>query len=510
MAPPYRPPSGSALRGDPVLSRNRRAARWPVWALLIAACVVTASVVLFHQSSTPPPQTFVVAVDSLPRGIDFTIDGVSRTTPFVGPLSATPHTIIMPRHFVVANVTYNFQRWGDGGEDSTKAIHVQADITLSASYAAPVANLTVASDSYVGVLSLSTNGGRKFLADSLGKLIVVYINGLGQIAVAVNNGDPTKDPWLPSFASPRSFVRPAAVLSTDDEMHVLAESGADLVDVVVHFARDAGGSITNASFDPALTVGLGGRYAAVVRAHDGSIWAVWNRQDVSGNVSTASRLIAGHWTAGSGWISQEIALDAENTERFYSVIIERGDNFKLYVFANRGEASIDRRMAFVAAVFSGTGWTWQPPNLVYETIASRGIVDSVDAVWDPIRQLVVVVNDHTGTPSYLVFSLDANDAKTYMNTPRFSIVNNDWGTIFVDPLTADYYLLFMETIVGTVNGRACYTQRSGGVWSDFTVLDQNTLDAAFHARAGGGANRDFIFGRGDSSGSVQILYGRIV
>ena len=367
----------------------------------------------------------------------------------------------------------------------------------------------MAYDSYVGVLSLSTNGGRKFFSDSRGKLIAVYINSVGAMGVSVNNGDPTEDPWTPPFTSARGYQRPAAVLMTDDEMRVLAEFQSSMTELVVHFVRDADGNIVSAAFDPAVTVDIGGAYASAIRAHDGSIWAVWNHRDGSGTTFTASGLISGHWTPGSGWKLQQIAIDTTNTETFFPFIIEREDNFKLYVFANRGQNSNDRNMAFVSARYSGGAWLWGPPNLAFETIASRGIVDAVAAAWDPVRKLVVVVNDHTGTPSYLAFALDANDVRTTFSTPDFAIANNDWGTIFVEPITGDYYLLFMETIPQTVNGRACYTRWNGNGWSDFVVIDQNADDIAFQTRVGGGPNKDFVFGRGFDAGSVQIRYARI-
>jgi len=206
---------------------------------------------------------------------------------------------------------------------------------------------------------------------------------------------------------------------------------------------------------------------------------------------------------------QQIAVDTVTTEPFYPYLIEREDNFKLYVFANRGQESRPRDMAFVSAIYSGGTWVWRSPNMQYEAIAAHGIVDAVAAAWDPVHNLVVVVNDHSGTPSYLAFTLDVNDVKRSFNTPKFVIANNDWGTVIVDPVTGDYYLLFMETIHDTVNGRACYTRWNGTAWSDFVVLDQSSADVAFQVRSGGGPVKDFIFGRGFDSGTVQIHYARI-
>lgn len=133
------------------------------------------------------------------------------------------------------------------------------------------------------------------------------------------------------------------------------------------------------------------------------------------------------------------------------------------------------------------------------------------------RGISFKIDDLDGTTPYFGpvpegthrITLDSDDRKIHFDTPQFSIVNNDWGTIIVDSATGDYYLLFMETVLGTVNGRACYSRWRGTDWSDLVVLDQQTDDIAFATRAGGGPMRDFIFGRGFVSGSVQIRYGRI-
>ncbi|TLZ67015.1 MAG: hypothetical protein E6K12_04245 [Methanobacteriota archaeon] len=476
--------------------------------LLVVASFVTVSVVAFQLATIPPPPTFTMAIDSQPPGVSFSIDGVKHTTPFNGSLVARSHTIIMPSHAVIDGVTYNFQRWSDGPADRSRGFVLQGNRSFSASFVRTVATLPVASDSYAATFSLSTNGGKKFLADSLGHPIVVYINGQGQVAVTVNHGDPMKDAWNPPFVSPRGFSRPAAVLLTDDEMHVVGEFQSSVRDLVVHLSRDPQGHVTGATFDPAIPVEDRGGYASAVRAHDGSIWAVWNRWDGPVGAFTASRLVAGHWTPGNGWTKQVIAIDTGNTERFYPIIIERPDNFKLYVFANRGEGSPDRRFAFVSAPFSNGNWTWGGADLSYETIASRGITDSVDAAWDPIRNRVVVVNDHTGTPSYFAFTLDANDVKTHFDTPDFAIVNNDWGSILVDSASGDYYLLFMETY-GAAVGRACYTRWHGGLWSDFVVLDENPSDAAFRPSSVPSSHKDVVFARGSVTGSVEIRYARI-
>lgn len=484
----------------------------PITALLIAAFVVSATLIGYEVlvgPASPPVRYFSLSIDSTPTGIVFEIDGVKRTTPHTGPLPAGDHAIAMPRTAVVGGIAYQFQAWSDGLRDPVRTIALTGDNALSATYARPVAASAVATDAAVGVQSLATMGARKFLGDSRGHLIVVYVNKVGAISVAVNNGDPMRDPWSLPFVSEPGFARPAAVLLTDDSMHVLAERNNSIFDVIVHLQRDSLGGISGGMFAAPSLVGAGGGYPSATRAHDGSLWAVWNVREGTGGSFSASRVIAGHWTAASGWTTQTIALDTGNTERFYSTIIERPDTYTLYVFANRGELSPNRNLLFVAASFAGGNWTWQPADLAYETIASRGISDSVSATWDPVRRLVVVVNDHTGTPSFFAFTLDPSDRKRHLDTPRFDIVNNDWGTILVDSDSGDYYLLFLETFANTLNGRLLYARWSGASWSDFEVLDEGDADIAVQVRAGGGPIKDFVFGRGFTSGSVQIHYGRI-
>jgi hypothetical protein len=490
----------------PAYSRRGPERLLPV--LLVAASFVTLSIIAFQLATMPPPPRFTLTIDSEPRGISFTIDAVRHTTPFTGSLVVQIHAIVMPTHTVINGVTYDFLRWSDGEGRRSRGLNLRANHSLSASFVAPVAASPVAWDSYAASLSLSTNGGRNFVADSLGRPLVVYINALGQVAVAVNPGDPMRDPWQTSFVSLRGYARPAPALVTDDELHVLAESQSGVTDLVVRFTRDSRGNITGAIFDPAVGVDDQGAYISAIRAHDGSIWAVWNRRDGPAGAFTASRLVVGHWTPAGGWTKQDVGIDTGNTERFYPVIIERQDNFKLYVFANRGEESPDRGLAFASAAFSSGNWTWGPVDFSYETIAARGITDSVDAAWDPVRNLVVVVNDHTGTPSYFAFTLNANDEKTHIDTPHFPIVNNDWGAVFVDPISGDYNLVFMETYGGAI-GRACFTRWSGGQWSEFVVLDENPSDAAFQTRHGPGAAKDVIFGRGSISGSVELRYAQV-
>lgn len=505
-SPPPRNPTRT--RSPPVARRSSPG--WLVVVLLVAATLVTATVLGFHMFTAlrNPVQTFALHVDSAPQGLPFSIDGTSYKTPYASNVSQGFHTIRMRSYAVIETVTYNFRAWSDGERSSVRTIDLQMESRLFAEFGEPVSRFPVASDSYVGVLSMAIDGGHKFLADSRGKLIVVYVNGLGSVAVTVNNGDPVTDRWQLPFVSKPGFVRPAAILSTDDELHVLAESNGDVVDLVIHFARDAGGNITGGTFDPIVLVDEDGQYISAIRAHDGSLWAVWNHRDWVGSLFTASRLIVGHWTPTYGWEKETIAVDRINTERFYSIIIQRDDNYKIYVFANRGEDSVPRSLAFVSAGYSSDGWTWRPPNLTYETIASRGISDSVAAAWDPVHKLVVVVNDHSGTPSYFAFTLDSNDVKTHLDTPHFDIVNNDWGAILVDPVTGDYYLLFMEAVNST--GRLCSSRWSGSAWSDFNVIDENSEDISIQTRSGGGLERDFIFARGSVSGTVEIHYGQIL
>jgi len=181
-----------------------------------------------------------MAIDSQPGGITFTIDRVNHTTPFSGTFVEGSHTLAMPSHAVIQSATYNFQRWSDGGATPSRGISLGANHSLSASFVTTVGALPVASDGYAATLSLSTNGGRKFLMDSFGRPIIVYVNGLSQVALTSNNGDPMMDAWQSAFVSERGYARPAAVLLTDTEMHLIGEFQSSVVDLVVHRALAAG------------------------------------------------------------------------------------------------------------------------------------------------------------------------------------------------------------------------------------------------------------------------------
>src|SRR2546429_2366296 len=116
----------------------------------------------------------------------------------------------------------------------------------------------IAVDAYVATRSMSTNGGRKFLADSRGHRIFVYVKQGEYLVLAVNNGDPRFSPWI-YIAGPRPFIRPAAVLQNDNTLHIIAErlDTNVLAHIVVHLTRDTAGGITGANFHPYLTSDTG-------------------------------------------------------------------------------------------------------------------------------------------------------------------------------------------------------------------------------------------------------------
>ena len=108
-----------------VAPRRRRDPIWFLALILVSASIITASFVVLPEAIAPPapPTTHAIAIDTLPSGIAFTIDGTSYVAPKVVYLPPATHTIMMPRSVVVGNTTYNFQRWSDGELNSTPIDH---------------------------------------------------------------------------------------------------------------------------------------------------------------------------------------------------------------------------------------------------------------------------------------------------------------------------------------------------------------------------------------------------
>lgn len=99
------------------------------------------------------PLTYTLNVNSSPiSGIEFTLDGLTRTTPFSGDLEPATYTITMPPTVTVDTTKYGFDHWEDGTIDPTRTITLDSDITLTAYYVTPVEHtLTLESKPVTGV-----------------------------------------------------------------------------------------------------------------------------------------------------------------------------------------------------------------------------------------------------------------------------------------------------------------------------------------------------------------------
>src|SRR5262249_30312142 len=144
--------------------------------------------------------------------------------------------------------------------------------------------------------------------------------------------------------------------------------------------------------------------------------------------STSSQLHSLKWDSATGWTNfagtgttpDTVMSDAANTAVLVPSIIERQDNFNVYVIANRlvGPPST---VAFNKATWNGSVWPWGVANLSYESNSSDSGDDPVTTAWDPIHSLVVASYGITGTTSYGVFTLDSADVKTHIDTPSYSV-----------------------------------------------------------------------------------------
>jgi len=83
-----------------------------------------------------PPPTYILKIDSTPISVPFTIDGISKTTPYSESLQEGKYTIIMSPNVTVVDI-YNFVRWEDGSTNPTRIVNLTSDMSLLATYEDP-------------------------------------------------------------------------------------------------------------------------------------------------------------------------------------------------------------------------------------------------------------------------------------------------------------------------------------------------------------------------------------
>jgi len=295
-------------------------------------------------------------------------------------------------------------------------------------------------------------------------------------------------------------------------MRILAEGGTaagNIVDIPVSLSRELTGNIASISYGSPTVLATSAQYVSATVAHDGSVIAVWN----SAVTGVSSNVYSLRWTAATGWkglsnpfssVPNTVVSDASETAAIQPNVIERPDNFALYMIGNRGERSNQTTLVFNAASYTGLGWTWGTGDLAYEMDASRGLADSTDLAWDPVRSVVVVSYDISRTSRYGVIPIDSRGSKVHIDTPNLAMTNNEWGVLLVDPKSGDYVLFTMDTPLsppwGQEYGNVTYTRRTNGVWSStLTVIDGGGDNMVISPR------RPAWFGSGDD-GSLEVMY----
>lgn len=381
---------------------------------------------------------------------------------------------------------------------------------------APMNPVEVVRDSAVGKNSVAMPGSQELIRDAFGKYIVANVDSGGNLSLSVANVDPLEPgAWhVAAKLAPAAvaYKRPAMVLTSPLTLRILAEGGAAagyIMDIPVVLMRDLAGNIASVTYDSPAVLATSGQYVSAIVAHDGSVIAVWNSM-VPGVSST---VLAARWSFARGWTSvsdplsggpDAVVQDTTETAAIQPNVIERPDTNEVYVIGNRGERSTHTNLVFNSAGFTGLAWAWGTQNLTYETDASRGLADSTDIVWDPVRSVVVVTYDISQTSKYGVIRIDASGSKVHVDTPGLNMTNNEWGLLQVDPRTGDYYLFTIDTPLsppwGEEYGAVGYTRYTNGVWSrSLTRIDNETTNMAMSAL------RPSMLGSGNI-GSLELVF----
>ncbi len=379
----------------------------------------------------------------------------------------------------------------------------------------------VSSDSATASASIATAGGEKLLQDSSGRMIAVYVDSIGRLGVSYANSLPTlAGSWSVPAKSPPSqaaFARPAAVLVNSSSVRVIVEGGTGIgfiSDVPVTFQRDQQFNIIGVSFGTASVLDASGKakYPTAVLAHSGDILAAWNWID-----NNDSRVRAFRWVKGLGWFGlggsatspDDVVVDKSNRVAIFPNIIEREDNYHVYLIGNRDSSSSTSSLLYNKATFDGRNWSWGIANLTFEGNAARGIEDVPSLAWDPTRLAVVTAYDISGTNKYAVFTLDSLDQKVHLDTPSFPVSDNAWESLSVDASTGDYYV-FMIDASSSGAGKLGYSRFASGVWNaSLAFVDTGTNNVGISVRRGAGPGLDFLYVQGTTA-PATIKYAQIV
>jgi hypothetical protein len=108
--------------------------------------------------TTAPPAEYTLTIYSSPTGVTFTVDGVSRTTPWSDTYDeGASVSLVMPEIHIVGEARYYWDQWNDGEASRSRTVTMNTNITLTAHYTGPHYELTVTSSPITGV-TFTING----------------------------------------------------------------------------------------------------------------------------------------------------------------------------------------------------------------------------------------------------------------------------------------------------------------------------------------------------------------
>src|SRR2546425_702859 len=359
-------------------------------------------------------------------------------------------------------------------------------ISHSASMTVTVAAPLVASDGGLGPNSFGGGGGQGLIKDITGGMTAVYIDTAGSIVLSSTPSDPAVAGWAELTKSPTqttAYNFPTIALTSPSLLEIFAIGGSGagmLTQLPVTITRDSQSNIVGFTFGTPTIIdstGFAG-YPSAVLTHNGDILLAW-----SWTSTTSSEVRSLRWDTATGWtnfagtssIPDTVIADSSNLPAILPSIIERPDNYNVYIIANRLQGP-PSTIAYNKATWTGSAWSWGVANLTYESNSSDGGDDPVTLAWDPVKSLVVGSYGITGTTSYGVFTLNSLDQKIHLDTPSYSVSERGWGRVAVHILTGDYYLFFMNVNGDDGSGPLLYIRHpASGSWSSTpTTFDSNT------------------------------------
>jgi PKD repeat protein len=101
---------------------------------------------------------YTLTVDSLPTGVNFTVNGTSYTTLWSGIYNdGSSVSLVMPEIHTISEARYYWNQWSDGNISRSRTITITGDTTLTAYYTGPYYELAVNSSPIAGI-SFTING----------------------------------------------------------------------------------------------------------------------------------------------------------------------------------------------------------------------------------------------------------------------------------------------------------------------------------------------------------------